>query len=181
MENENSQIPVEQNISQTQSSGVPHVVSTDTLAQAEAIAGSSPKSPFYKNKKILIIVGVIALIAILITSIVAVFALKSKPKTITLGDKEGGSTIHIKPNDTVVIKSEEPDDMDVGTGISNPNVLKLNGKNHGPSTGQYNGKFTAINSGETDVIVTAAPVCKPGFMCSPLQVLVYKVHIVVDK
>lgn len=170
MENGNSQTP----------SSTPPVVSPTALAQAEALAGPVQKIPFYKNKKI-IIIGIIVLVVILIVSVVALSALKPKPKTITLGDKESGSTIHIKSNDTVIVKSEEPNGMNVGTGISNPDVLKLNGKKFGPGTGEYNGKFSAISPGETDVIVTAAPICKPGFMCSPLQVLVYKVHIIVDK
>lgn len=170
--NQNNQVPPVSN--------VPPAISQADLAKAEAIAGSTHE-PFYKNKKILIIIGIIVLVIVLIVSVVAVFALKPKPKTITLTQRQANSTIHIKPNDTVIINTQEPDGMNIGTGISNPEVLRMNGKSYGPGTGSYDGKFTAIKPGEADIVVTAAPECKKGEFCTPMQILVYKAHIIVDK
>jgi hypothetical protein len=169
----NSQIPPSQNTAPA--------VSQADLARAEAIAGSSPKIPFYKNRKTVIIISITVLILILVVGVIIAFATKHTPQTITLTESQANSTIHIKPNDTVIINTKEPEDMNIGTGVSNPDVLRLNGKSYGPGTGTYDGKFTALKPGETDIVVTAAPTCKKGDFCTPMQELIYKAHIIVDK
>lgn len=164
----------EQNASLSSSSNI----SSSSTDAAQALISPYKKS-FYKNKKILIIVGII-LALLIIVAVTVTFAIKLKPKTITLTKDDMGTTIHVKKGDIVVISTKTISGLVPKIELTNPSVISEGGEKY-DENGQFTGKFVASKDGKTNLLITGSPPCEKGALCMPYQLVIYNGTVIVDK
>lgn len=153
---------------------------------AEALVNQTPvllnqAKSFLKIKNFRIISILVVLILITLAGGFFISSkITTKPKTYSLTSKDLDKSINIKTNDAVTIETKTIPGLILKTQISDPSIVE-GSEAYDEKTGKFIGKFVGKKKGSADIIVTGSPPCNKGEVCLPLEIVVAKNRIVVDK